>query len=71
MSIKGSEHLTGLVRALSQHGWMSDATAKSALARSQSQNIDQIDAILLENITGLDAAAMARFCAEAFLHPFN
>jgi type IV pilus assembly protein PilB len=70
MSIKGSEHLTGLVRALSQHGWMSDATAKSALARSQSQNIDQIDAILLENITGLDAAAMARFCAEAFLHPF-
>jgi type IV pilus assembly protein PilB len=70
MNTQVSEHLTGLVRALSQHGWISDVAAKNALLRSQSQKIDQLDALLLENIPNIDAAALARFCSEAFLNPF-
>ncbi len=70
MSTQVSEHLTGLVRALSQHGWITDAAARNALQRANAQKIDQLDALLQENIPNIDAAALARFCSEAFLNPF-
>ena len=70
MSSNASEHVTGLLRALTQHGWVTESSAKSAMLRAQSQKIDQLEAILLENLSGIDAAALGRFCSEAFLHPF-
>jgi type IV pilus assembly protein PilB len=69
MSNKGSEHLTGLVRALTQHGWITDVSARSVLLRAQSQQIEQLDALLLENLANIDATALARFCSGAFSHP--
>jgi type IV pilus assembly protein PilB len=65
-----AEYLTGLVKALTQHGWIQEKVAKQVMLRAQSQKIAQIDAVLLENIPNIDAAALARFCSEAFLHPF-
>jgi type IV pilus assembly protein PilB len=70
MNTQGSEHLTGLIRALSQHGWISDAVAKSTIHRAETQKIEQLDALLQESIAGIDAVALARFCSEAFLNPF-
>ncbi len=70
MASNSTDQLTGLARALLQHGWLSDTVAKNIVARSQSQRIPQIDALLLENIAGIDSAAIARFCSQAFLHPF-
>ena len=69
MNNSNVEHLTGLVRALTQHGWITDASAKKILARAQSQQIEQLDALLLENLTNIDTAALARFCSGAFSHP--
>jgi type IV pilus assembly protein PilB len=70
MSNPANDHLTGLVRALTQHSWISSVAAKNVLARCDSQKIDQLEALLLENIPGIDGVALARFCSEAFLHPF-
>ncbi len=70
MPDSANEYLTGLIRALSQHSWITVAAAKSALQRAQSQKIDHLDALLQENIPNIDAAALARFCSEAFSHPF-
>jgi type IV pilus assembly protein PilB len=69
MAINSNDQLTGLVRALIQHGWITDVSAKNVVARAQSQKISQIDSLLLENLSGIDAAAIARFCSQAFLHP--
>jgi type IV pilus assembly protein PilB len=64
------DHSTGLIRALKQHEWISSATAKSVIDRVATQKIAPIEALLLENIPNIDAAAVARFCAEAFSHSF-
>lgn len=63
-------HLTGLVRALKQHEWISNSHVKSILDRSSTKKIPIIESILLENIPSIDSLAIAQFCAEAFLHPF-
>jgi type IV pilus assembly protein PilB len=61
--------MSGLVRALKQHEWISNVAAQSIIARAESQKMDQIESLLLENIPNIDAAAIARFCSEAFAHP--
>jgi type IV pilus assembly protein PilB len=61
--------MPGLVRALKQHEWISSTAAQSIIARAESQKIEPIEALLLENIPNIDAAAVARFCSEAFAHP--
>ena len=66
----GAESHTGLVRALIQHGWISAEAASAIAARIKTNKIPPIESVLAENITGIDAAAMARFCSEAFSHPW-
>ncbi len=61
--------MSGLVRALRQHEWISSAAAQSIVARAESQKIDLIESLLLENIPDIDALAIARFCSQAFTHP--
>jgi type IV pilus assembly protein PilB len=69
MNAPNNEHFTGLIRALNQHGWISDKAAKSAMSRAHSQKLEHLETLLLENIPNIDATALARFCSEAFLHP--
>ena len=61
--------ITGLARALNQHGWLNDELAAKISQRAAKDKLDMLDAVLAENIQGITAAALARFCAEAFGHP--
>lgn len=61
--------ITGLARALNQHGWLSDEMAAKISQRAQKEKTDILDAVLSENIQGITAGALARFCSEAFGHP--
>ncbi len=61
--------ITGLARALNQHGWLSDELAVKISTRATKEKMDMLDAVLAENIQGISAAALARFCAEAFGYP--
>ncbi len=70
MATAGSDQLTGLLKSLVQHRWISESAARSALSRSQAQGMDQLDAVLLENIPNIDALALARFCSASFSVPF-
>jgi type IV pilus assembly protein PilB len=70
MATAGGDPITGLVKSLVQHRWISDQSARSVLARCQSQSLDQLDALILENIPNIDGLALARFCSSSFSHPF-
>lgn len=70
MTTASGEQITGLVKSLVQHRWISEQSARNVLARCQSQSLDQLDALLLENIPNIDSLALARFCSASFSHPF-
>ena len=66
---KNPAQVSGLPRALVQHGWITPANAQSITERSLGQKIDVIDAIVAEKLPGIDTSSIARFGAEAFSHP--
>ncbi len=70
MVTAGGEQNTGLIKSLVQHRWISDQSARAVLARCHSQSLDQLDALLLENIPNIDSLALARFCSASFSYPF-
>ena len=64
-----ADSYTGLLRALIQHSWISAQSAASIAGRMKQQQIGAVEAVLAENISQIDAVAVARFCSQAFTHP--